>query len=309
MKTILIGYDGSPCAEAAIEQLGLAGLPGNLEVIVMSVADVWLPSSPDNLEPAFPDPIPKSVRAAREHGLQAVEAAKALAKGAEEKLRALYPGWSVKAQACADSPGWALVTNAASCRADLVVVGSHGRGVLERFFLGSVSQRVAAEAVCSVRIVRERRRAKDSPLRLLVAVDGSDDSLQALESVIARAWPKSTEVRLATVIDPCLETSLAWSPDFAGQWLIEHDQGLEEGMCRRLEAWSAKVAHAGLDAETAIIRGDPKHVLLKMAEAWGADAIFVGARGLQHGKRLALGTTASSVAARAHCTVEIVRLK
>jgi hypothetical protein len=69
MKTILIGYDGSPCAEAAIEQLGLAGLPGNLEVIVMSVADVWLPSSPDNLEPAFPDPIPNSFSAASRSGL------------------------------------------------------------------------------------------------------------------------------------------------------------------------------------------------------------------------------------------------
>jgi nucleotide-binding universal stress UspA family protein len=72
---------------------------------------------------------------------------------------------------------------------------------------------------------------------------------------------------------------------------------------------AAKLAQAGLQAETAIIRGDPKHELLKAAEAWGADAIFVGARGLQHGGRLALGTTANSVAARAHCTVEIVRPK
>jgi nucleotide-binding universal stress UspA family protein len=309
MKRILIGYDGSPCADAAIDQLDEAGLPADLEVIVMSVADVWLPSNPDNLEPTFPDSVSKSVRAAREHGLQAVETAKAMAKSAAEKVSALHPGWRVRAEACADSPGWALVRKAASCRADLVVVGSHGRGVLERFFLGSVSQRVAAEAACAVRIVRERRRAQDSPLRLLVAMDGSDDSLQALESVIARPWPKFTEVRLATVVDPRLETSLAWSPDFASQWIIEHDRGVEEGMCRRLEAWSAKIAHAGLEAETAIIRGEPRHVLLKMAEAWRADAIVVGARGLQHGGRLALGTTASYLAAHAHCTVETVRPK
>ena len=197
---------------------------------------------------------------------------------------------------------------AASWHADLVVVGSHGRGLLKRMFLGSVSHRVAAEEHCSVRIVRARRRSKDSPLRLLLAMDGSDDSLQALKAVIARTWPQSTEVRVATVIDPRLESSLAWSPDFARQWVRDHDRGVDEGVCRRMEAWSAKLAETGLQAETAILAGDPKHELLKAAEAWEADAIFVGARGLEHGGR-ALGTTAGSVAARAHCTVEIVRRK
>lgn len=309
MKRILIGYDGSPCADAAIEQLGDAGLPSALDAIVMSVADVWLPSNPDQFEPAFPDPVPKSVRAAREQALQAVEAARASAERACAHLRAMHPGWKVKAEACGDSPGWALVMKAALVHADLVVVGSHGRGLLKRIFLGSVSQRVAAEARCSVRIVRDRRRSKEAPLRLLAAMDGSDDSHQALESLIARTWPKSTEVRVATVVDPRLESSLAWSADFTRQWVIDHDRGVEEGMCRRMEAWSAKLAEAGLQAETAILRGDPKHELLKAAEAWGADAIFVGARGLQHGGRPALGTTASSVAAHAHCTVEIVRPK
>lgn len=309
MKKILIGYDGSPCANAAIEQLGDAGLPAELDVIVMSVADVWLPSNPEKFESAYPDPLPKSLRVAREHALQAVEVARVSAERACAPLRALHPRWKVKAEACADSPGWGLVMKAASSHVDLVIVGSHGRGLLERFFLGSVSQRVAAEAVCSVRIVRDRRRSKDVPLRLLLAMDGSDDSHQALKSLIARTWPKPIEVRVATVLDPRQESSLAWSAEFARQWLIDDDGGVEEGMCRRMEAWSATLAEAGLQVETAILRGDPKHELLKTAESWGADAIFIGARGLQHGGRLTLGATASSVAARAHCTVEIIRPK
>ena len=40
--------------------------------------------------------------------------------------------------------------------ADLIVVGSHGRGGLERFLLGSVSQAVALHAKCSVQIIRHR---------------------------------------------------------------------------------------------------------------------------------------------------------
>lgn len=311
MKKILIGYDGSPCANAAIEQLRDAGLPSELEVIVMSVADVWLPPNPDNFEPAFPDAVPNSVRVVREHALQALKAARANADRASMKVRAMQPGWKVNAEACADSPGWALVKKAATSHADLIIVGSHGRGALKRFFLGSVSQRVAVEALCSVRIVRDRRRTKAAPLRQLIAMDGSDDSLQALESVIARSWPKSTEVRVATVLDPRQESSLAWSAELASQWATDHDhhQGVEEEICRRLEVWSARVAAAGLQAETVMLQGDPKHELLQAAKDWKADAIFVGARGMQQGGRLVLGTVASSLAARAHCTVEIVRSK
>lgn len=307
MKRVLVGYDGSPCADAAIEDLGRAGLPSELDLTVMSVADVWLPPNPEDYEPAFPDPFPKSVRTARARALQALEVARTLASRAGEQLRSQHPGWKVEVVASADSPGWALVRKADSSHAGLVVVGSHGRSVVDRLFLGSVSLRVAGEAHCSVRIVRTRSTASASRLRLLVAMDGSEDSKRAVESVISRTWPKFTEVRVATVIDPRLESSLAWSERFARDWLVEHDQGVRDGVCRMVEQWSRKVADAGLRAETGIYEGDPRRELLQVAEAWEADAIFVGARGMEHGGRRALGTTAGSLAARAHCTVEIVR--
>ena len=74
-----------------------------------------------------------------------------------------------------------------------------------------------------------------------------------------------------------------------------------------LEHAAKILSDAGLAVETQLLKGDPKHELLTQAEAWEADAIFIGARGLHHGGRLALGTMASAVAARAHCSVEIVR--
>jgi nucleotide-binding universal stress UspA family protein len=48
----------------------------------------------------------------------------------------------------------AIIESAANWGADLIVMGSHGRGSVERFFLGSVSLAVLAKAPCSVAIVR-----------------------------------------------------------------------------------------------------------------------------------------------------------
>jgi hypothetical protein len=40
---VLIGFDGSECSEAALSDLRLAGLPDNVEAVVLTVANVWLP--------------------------------------------------------------------------------------------------------------------------------------------------------------------------------------------------------------------------------------------------------------------------
>jgi nucleotide-binding universal stress UspA family protein len=54
-------------------------------------------------------------------------------------------------------PRAAIVDRAAEWKADLVVLGSHGRRGLERLLLGSVSEYVARHARCSVEIVRPPR--------------------------------------------------------------------------------------------------------------------------------------------------------
>lgn len=45
---LLIGYDGSPMADTSLDDLKSAGLPEETEVVVMSVAEVWL--SPENVQ-------------------------------------------------------------------------------------------------------------------------------------------------------------------------------------------------------------------------------------------------------------------
>jgi universal stress protein A len=53
-------------------------------------------------------------------------------------------------------PGDMIVEAAEAEHADLVVVGSHGRGAVGRFFLGSVSEHVVRRAPCPVLVVRPR---------------------------------------------------------------------------------------------------------------------------------------------------------
>ncbi len=307
VNKLLIGYDGSPCAEAALEEFSRAGLPPEMEVLVLSVADVWLPVNPNPPLSEFPPAPSLAARQAREQALQAVASSRRLATRAAEHLQASHPKWRVAADAVADSPGWALVHKAAEWRADLVLIGSHGRGVLERIFLGSVSQKVAAEAPCSVHIARPRRHTHHSRLRIVVAVDGSTESIEAVASVSRRHWPSFSEFHLVAVIDPRLESSFGWPGAPSANWANPHDEDLRASVHRMIETAARRLHDAGLAVDTFVLQGDPKDQLLAHADSWESDLIFIGARGLHHGGRLALGTTASALAARAHCSVEITR--
>lgn len=59
-----------------------------------------------------------------------------------------------RAALLAGAPAHEIVRHARELRADLVVVGTHGRKGVERFFLGSVAERVVREAQCPVLVVR-----------------------------------------------------------------------------------------------------------------------------------------------------------
>ncbi|MGH6960148.1 MAG: hypothetical protein ACREE7_06685, partial [Dongiaceae bacterium] len=113
---MLIGYDGSPCAEAAIDELLRAGLPKEMEVFILSVADVWLPTDPVAPRPDIPPALSDVGRKARQQALDSLEASRRLAARGAERLRALQPDWRVSSDATADSPAWALIRKAEEWR-------------------------------------------------------------------------------------------------------------------------------------------------------------------------------------------------
>ena len=143
----------------------------------------------------------------------------------------------------------------------------------------------------------------------MVAVDGSIDSKAALQAVASRNWAPGTKLRVVVVADPHIETAMSWPGFLPANFVQTNDENGPEWINRMAEAASKILFDAGLDVSNDIYDGDPKEVLLRVSEEWQADAIFLGARGLNHGQRFSLGTVASAVASRARCSVELVRAK
>ena len=283
---ILVAYDGSECADAALDDLRMAGLPSDAQIKVLSVVENWLPP-PSALE------IIEHVDRDQEY--------LALARRGGIRLVSLEPGWDVKSESGAGSPATVIIEKADEWGADLIVVGSHGHTALGRFFFGSVSQKVLSEARRSVRVARGRIEEPDTPVRLIVGFDGSKGAEAAIEAVAARKWPAGSEARIvnATWMTPQLS-----SHQMVGSiitWIAEEKARIK----KMIDEVADKLRAAALKTEAVVKEEDPKRLLIAEAESWGADCIFVGARGMGRIERFLLGSVSSAVAARAHCSVEV----
>ncbi len=290
---ILIGYDGSDCSERMLWDLKHAGLPKQAEVVVMTVAEHWIatPTSFGGVDVHFTE-VPDEEANTR-----------ALAGQAQARISAYFPPWEVKTEAVWGTPASKLVEKADEWKPDLIVVGSHGRGVVGRFFLGSVSQKVLHEAQCSVRIARGSAEEADTPARMLIAMDGSRGAMAAVDAVVTRHWPAESQARLvnATWSIPPITSGRMVAP--IADWIAEENARIKTA----LAAATAKLQGVGLITSSVVEEESPTELLSKEAERWGADCIFIGARGMGPVERLLIGSISSGVAARAHCSVEVVR--
>ena len=305
---LLIAYDGSECARLALDDLRSAGLPSDVQATVVSIADmICLPTRDGSGDLELPEWMAGSIERAQDEREDAVERMRAEALLAAERLRKEFPGWIVEAEAFGDSPSWGVLKRADQLRPDLIVLGSHGHSALGRLFLGSVSLKVLHAAPCSVRIARVPKR-EPGPLRLLVCVDGSRHSLAAARAVKSRPWPPGTMVRVVSAIDAVMSTAIVLPREEIQRW-VETTTENDSWVHRMTQAVAGQLREAGLDAEAVVVQGEPKHVLVGEAKSWNADCVFVGSQGLNAVERLVLGSVSSAVAARAACSVEVVRVE
>jgi nucleotide-binding universal stress UspA family protein/predicted transcriptional regulator len=178
----------------------------------------------------------------------------------------------------------------------LIVVGSQGRSAIGRLTLGSVSRKIVTEARCSVRVARATAKKDDRSARIVIGMDGSSFANAAVDAVTARRWPAGVEARIVTVTKPF--------------HMYGEAPAMQKSRARVIQdAAMAEISEAGLAASSKVIEGDPKRALIEEADAWGANCIFIGSRGLNGAlHRFFLGSVSTRVVTNASCSVEVVRL-
>ena len=145
---ILLPLDDSTCSEAAVNAV-IAQFPaGDSEVRVLH-ADEWPKGMATSLAfaegPGAVNDILADREKARRHGGDVLAAA-------ERRLKAAH--FRVGTGMLEGDPVTAILDEAKAWHPDLIVMGSHGRHGLDRFLIGSVSERVVRHANCSVQVVR-----------------------------------------------------------------------------------------------------------------------------------------------------------
>ena len=144
-----------------------------------------------------------------------------------------------------------------------------------------------------------------SPMKILLAVDGSSHSQEALDQVAKRPWPSRSTVRVLSVIQPY--TPPATEFVLAGATL-EDIRRLQTVDAEHLTGRAADAMKAaGIPADTAVREGDPRSAIVDEADEWEADLIVVGSHGRTGVKRWLLGSVAGAVVSHAPCSVEVVR--
>lgn len=206
-------------------------------------------------------------------------------------------------------PSLRIAEEAAEAGADLVVLGTHGRSGLAHVLLGSTAERVVASAPCPVLTVRmqraQPRSSADAPAaairRLLVPVDFSDHSLEALEYAASVATQFHAALTLVHVMEPAaygLDFTLALGTDGPTS---------KARLEARLAELTAPLVAQGLAVDHLVRGGTPADSILGWTSHQPYDLIIMGTHGRRGLSHLAAGSVAEAVLRRAPCPVLTVK--
>ena len=200
----------------------------------------------------------------------------------------------------AGAPAEQLVDRAGD--ADLLVVGSRGRGGVRSALLGSVALHCAARAPCSVVVVHPASAGTAGPV--VVGLDGSQPSRAALSAAVDEAAGLGVDV-VAVVAH---ERPNHWSDLYAVPASVTtevHERALSRGEHLVADVLGAGAAEKPPAVRVLATEGPAGNVLVEQAE--GASLLVVGSRGASRLAGLALGSVALHCLVHARCPVMVVR--
>lgn len=290
-RTILVPLDGSPLAEQAV--------PLALAIARRARADLRLarvhnpPMSVSDYENA------KAIARTEQAYLDAV----AFQILDREKL-------SVKTALLEGPTATALCTHAKEVRASLMVLTTHGRGPLSRFWLGSTTDDLIRLTPTPLLVFRP---TTDQPAertvdfrRVLVPLDGSDVAEEALGMAAELVHIMGGQLTLLRVVEPVplvAPDGLVYSPPTL-------DTSVMDDLTKQARAYVDHVAARwqgeGISVETRVIVNDiPAAAILESAEQH--DLIALATHGRSRMARFFLGSVADKLVRGATCPVLLVR--
>jgi nucleotide-binding universal stress UspA family protein len=146
-------------------------------------------------------------------------------------------------------------------------------------------------------------------MEILLAVDGSEYSMAAVEEAARTPWPDGSVVKIVSVTEIPLPTT-PWAMPMPTNSYEEWERVFEERADANVAQAMARFGEiAGSQTEmiAKTLKGDAKAAILDEAEHWDADLIIIGTHGYNALERFWLGSVSRAVLSHAKCSVEIVR--
>ncbi|MBV9790397.1 MAG: universal stress protein [Chloroflexi bacterium] len=191
---------------------------------------------------------------------------------------------------------------AAAIDADLVVMTTHGRGGLARFWLGSVADSFVRHSHVPVLLIHPDAAA-DSPIqtpqipprKICVALDGSPHAEQVLGPALALNADDTTEYLFVQIVDAMIIASAPFTPE-----LLQQDLSLtaerQKAAQWYLEKLAAPLRAQGHRIQTrVIVDPQPALAILRAAREYKSDVIALATHGHGGVRRMLLGSVADKV--------------
>ncbi len=243
-----------------------------------------------------------AVGGAQDRHLSADEAQRGL-DGVAAPMRA--EGLRVEVRLVQGAAGSVLAAAAVDARADLLVMGSHGHGVLKRLLLGSVADELLRTAALPLLVVHPRDGQR--PVRFQTALVGIDfgDAAERAAGLALRMLERSNDSRLLLLAATQLPVTFV-GPDAPAMPLVdvsEVNDSARSGVCRL----TRELGGHGVAVEGLVCPGTPSEAIIDTAEDRRVDFVAVGGVPRSGAARILLGSTAMDLVHHAVCPVLVAR--